>query len=506
MTRPDMTAASDRARDAYSRLEKQFARIGALEAAQGMLHWDSAVMMPAGGAEDRGDQLASLAAVTHDLMTAPQLADWLADASAASLSPWQQANLAEMQRLHAHATAVPADLVEALSRACSACEQAWRRARPASDFAAVRPALEDVVSLTRQSAQAKAEALGVSPYDALLDQYEPGGSSAAIDSLFADLADFLPGFLEEVLEHQGEEPEAPQGPFDLKAQEDLGRRLMQTIGFDFAHGRLDVSAHPFCGGTPGDVRITTRYDRDDFSSAMMGVLHETGHGMYERGLPAEWRTQPVGKARGMSLHESQSLLMEMQACRSRPFFRFAAPLMQDAFKGDGSLWEAEAFYRRAIRVRRGFIRVDADEVTYPLHVILRYRLEKALVDGALAVADLPEAWNSGFAALMRVPVPEHRVGVLQDIHWYDGAIGYFPTYTLGAMTAAQLYAAALEADPSIPAALERGSFAPLLAWLRTHVHSKASSLSTAEIIQQATGKPLDAGVFKAHLRTRYLGD
>lgn len=490
---------------AYAALEKQFARISALEAAQGMLHWDSAVIMPVGGAEDRGDQLAALAAVTHDLMTAPQVGDWLAAADPKTLDLWQQANLAEMRRLHAHATAVPADLVEALSRAGSACEQIWRQARPSSDFAQVQGALETVVSLTRQSAQAKAAALGVSPYDALLDQYEPGGSSSAIDALFADLAEFLPGFLNEVLEAQGPEAEMPQGPFDLKAQEELGRRLMQTIGFDFSHGRLDVSAHPFCGGTPGDVRITTRYSRDDFASAMMGVLHETGHGMYERGLPVGWRTQPVGRARGMSLHESQSLLMEMQACRSLEFFRFAAPLIKEAFKGEGSLWEAEAFHRRAIRVRRGFIRVDADEVTYPLHVILRYRLEKALVDGSLAVADLPEAWNSGFESLMGVPVPEHRLGVLQDIHWYDGAIGYFPTYTLGAMTAAQLYAAALQAVPEIPDALARGNFAPLLGWLRTHVHSKASSLSTDQIIRQATGKPLDSGVFKAHLRRRYLG-
>ncbi|MFA7431455.1 MAG: carboxypeptidase M32, partial [Rhodospirillaceae bacterium] len=275
---------------------------------------------------------------------------------------------------------------------------------------------------------------------------------------------------------------------------------------DFAHGRLDTSAHPFCGGTPDDVRITTRYDEADFAQAIMGVLHETGHGLYERGLPPDWRGQPVGKARGMSVHESQSLLMEMQACRSREFLTFAAPVMAQAFGGAGPEWDPDALYRRAIRVERGFIRVDADEVTYPAHVILRTKLERAMIAGDLEIADLPGAWNEGFRKLLGVAVPNDRLGCLQDIHWYDGAWGYFPTYTLGAMTAAQLFAAAKDAVPEIPDRIAAGDFAPLVAWLREAVHSKASSLPTDELLTQATGKPLDAGVFKAHLKRRYLGE
>lgn len=493
-----------RAMDAYRSLEKHFARLSALQEAEGLLHWDSSVMMPEGGGADRGEQLAALAALAHDLITAPHVGDLIEQADGADLEPWQAENLREMRRTRAHATAVPGDLVEATSRAVSSCEGIWRQARAKSDFAAVRPALEQVVTLTRHSAQAKAEALGCTVYDALLDQFEPGGSCAAIDPLFADLESFLPPFLDAVLEHQGDVADVPPGPYDRTAQETLGRTIMQAMGLDFRHGRLDVSAHPFCGGTPGDVRITTRYDTGDYSSALMGVIHETGHGLYERGLPSAWRRQPVGLARGMSVHESQSLLMEMQAGRSREFFSFLGPLVRESFGVNGDDWTDEAQHCRAIRVRRGHIRVNADEVTYPLHVILRYRLERAMVEGTLEVADLPGAWNEGFERLLGILVPDHCHGVMQDVHWFDGLIGYFPTYTLGAMTAAQLYAAAVLHNPDIPRSIAGGDFAPLLAWLRPNVHEKASSLSTRELLVQATGKPLDAGVFKAHLTRRYL--
>jgi carboxypeptidase Taq len=281
-------------------------------------------------------------------------------------------------------------------------------------------------------------------------------------------------------------------------------RLMERIGFDFDHGRLDISLHPFCGGTPDDVRITTRYEEDDFDRALQGVLHETGHAMYERGLPEAWRRQPVGRARGMSLHESQSLLVEMQVCRSREFQVFAAPILRAVFGADGPAWGADNLYRLGTRVERSFIRVDADEVTYPAHVILRYRLERALLAGELALKDLPVAWNDGMRALLGIVPPDDRLGCLQDIHWFEGAFGYFPTYTLGAMTAAQLFAAAKRADPAILPGIEKGAFAPLMAWLRANVHAKASRFTTAEIITAATGHPLDPAVFERHLRARYL--
>ncbi len=496
---------------AYARLEARFARINALAEAEGMLHWDLATMMPKGGAASRSDQLAVLRALRHGLLTAPEVGDLLAQADSEALEAdddglWRQANLREMRRLWRHATALSEAQVEALSRAISACEAAWRDARADSDFAAVAGKLEAVLALVRETAAAKAEALSLSPYDALLDEYEPDGRAEEIDRVFADLEAFLPGFLAEVLEHQRRQPPVivPAGPFPIDRQRALGVRLMERLGFDFDHGRLDVSLHPFCGGTPDDVRITTRYDEADFTSALMGVLHETGHALYERGLPERWRRQPVGQARGMSLHESQSLLVEMQVCRSRPFLDFVAPLLRAAFEGTGPAWEADNLYRLYTRVEPGFIRVDADEVTYPAHVILRYRLERAMIAGDLTVADLPGAWNEGHERLLGLVPPDDRRGCLQDIHWYDGAWGYFPTYTLGAMTAAQLFAAADAADPAIEPGIAKGDFTALLAWLRCNVHGKGSLLSTAELLHQATGRPLDPGVFEAHLRRRYL--
>jgi len=286
-------------------------------------------------------------------------------------------------------------------------------------------------------------------------------------------------------------------------QRGLGERLMRTLGFDFDAGRLDVSLHPFCGGVPGDVRITTRYTEDDFTESLMGVLHETGHALYEMGLPDDWRYQPVGQARGMALHESQSLLIEMQACRSREYLEFAAPLMRETFGGTGAVWDADNLYRLYTRVDRSFIRVDADEVTYPAHVILRYRLESALIAGDMKLADLPGAWNDGMEELLGIRPPEDRLGCLQDIHWYDGAWGYFPTYTMGAMAAAQLFAAAKEARPEIPEGISKGDFAPLVGWMRENLHTKASSGSTDELMQAATGKPLGTEAFKAHLEARY---
>ncbi len=495
-------------------LETRFARIANLDNALGILGWDHQTMMPEGAAASRAETLAALSVIRHELLTDPRVGDWLDAAEAepgpgVATDPWCRANLREMRRAWVHAAAVPADLVEANARVSAQCEMVWRSARRDDDFAALRPSLAELLDLQRQIASAKAERLGVAPYDALLDSYEPDGRAAQIDALFDDLAGFLPGFTQEVLTEQArrpppETPAAPAGRFSVEAQRALAERLMRAIGFDFSRGRLDVSLHPFCGGAEDDVRITTRYDEADFVRSLMGVLHETGHALYEQGRPAEWKTQPVGAARGMSLHESQSLLIEMQACRSPEFLAFAAPLMRAAFGADGTAWDAGNLHRLYTRVAPGLIRVDADEVTYPAHVILRYRLERALLAGDLPLADLPGAWNHGMLDLLGIAPPNDRLGCLQDIHWPSGAWGYFPTYTLGAMTAAQLFDAACRAEPDILRGLARGDFAPLTGWLRRTIHARGSLLTTGELLTEATGRPLDAAVFKAHLRRRYL--
>jgi carboxypeptidase Taq len=493
---------------AYRQLEARFRRVAMLEQAIAVLRWDAAAMMPPGGAPARAEQLAVLQGIVHEQLTAPALGE-IAERAAAEdhpLDPWQQANLREMRRRLAHAAALPADLVEAASRAASDCETVWRAARVQGEFAAVLPMLEVVLRLKREIAAAKAERLGTSPYEALFDQYEPGGSIAVIDSLFDEIAGFLPDLIEAALIRQAALPAAPQpdGPFPIEAQRRAALRLMEQIGFDFVHGRLDVSAHPFCGGVPDDVRITTRYDERDFARALMAVLHETGHALYQRGLPTRWRCQPVGRACGMAMHESQSLLIEMQACRSRAFMRFAAPILSEAFGGEGPAWEAEALYRRQVRVGRTLVRVDADEATYPAHVILRYRLERAMLAGDLVPAELPGAWAEGLLALLGVAPANDREGCLQDIHWYDGIWGYFPTYTLGALIAAQLFEAVRRAVPGVMVAIAAGDFAPLLGWLRDRIHAKGSLLSTAELVESATGEPLGTASFERHLRRRYL--
>ena len=493
---------------AYTSLEATFRKSAALSDALSILHWDMAVMMPDGGAESRAEQLATLKGIVHETITAPHLGELLDKAEGESLDVWERANLREMRREWVHAAAVPADLVDALARAESACEMVWREARPAADFARVLPSLRSLLGLVRQVGAIKAEQLGVGIYDALLDQYEPGGRSAEIDPVFAHLEGFLPGFIGEALEAQATRPAVQEttGPFAIEHQKALGLKMMEMLGFDFQHGRLDVSHHPFCGGTPADTRITTRYNQDDFVSAMMGVLHETGHALYEFGLPkGRWTTQPVGRARGMVMHESQSLLMEMQACRSPAFMDYAAPVIRQAFDVQGPQWQADNLHRRGIRVQRGFIRVEADEVTYPAHVIIRYGLEKALIEGRMELEDLPAAWNDGYGRLLGITPPDDRLGCLQDIHWFGGSWGYFPTYTLGAMTAAQLFDSAQRADGGIMPGIGKGDFAPLLSWLRTHVHGQGSLLSTRDLLTQATGRPLDPAVFEAHLRRRYLG-
>ncbi len=493
---------------AYETLETRFRRMALLSEAAGVLHWDAAAIMPEGGAEARGEQLAELKAVVHGLMTAPDMGDLIADAEAtgSDLDPWQSANLREIHHQWIKSTALPEDLVVALSRASTTCETVWRTARADNDYAAIKPYMQEVLDLTREAGQAKAEATGLSLYDALLDDYEPGGRSADIDAVFGELQAFLPGFLGEVLEAQARRPALlmPEGPFPIETQKALGEQFMAALGFDFDHGRLDVSLHPFCGGIPEDVRITTRYDEEDFTSSLMGVLHETGHALYERGLPDRWRRQPVGEALGMSIHESQSLLVEMQVCRSKAFLEWAAPIMREAFGGSGPAWETDNLYRLYTRVEPGFIRVDADEVTYPAHVILRYQLERALLEGDMSLDDLPTAWNDGMEELLGIRPPTDTLGCMQDLHWYDGAWGYFPTYTLGAMSAAQIYRAAREDDPAIQDGIGKGDFEPLMAWLGEHVHGKARLLHAPELLTQATGRPLDAKVFEDHLRQRYL--
>lgn len=490
----------------YAALEDRFRRIAGIEGALAILDWDTAVVMPKKAAAERGDQLAALKRVAHDLLTHAETGEQLAAAeSEFDLDPWQRANLREMQRRYRHAHAIEPALVEAVARATTACEITWREARAKADFAMLRPQLEEVVRLVREMATVTGAALGLSPYDALLDAHQPDLRDEQVVPLFDQLAEALPPLVERILARQAARPAPlrPTGPFPAARQKELGKALMARAGFDFEAGRLDESTHPFCGGTPSDIRITTRYREDEIVSALMGVLHETGHALYEAGLPRCWSGQPVGQARGMAVHESQSLIMEMQACRSAPFIRFLAGELTAAF-GDDPAFAPDNLIRIYNHVERGFIRVDADEATYPLHVILRHRLERQLIAGELAVADLPDAWDASMRELVGIVPPDDAKGCLQDIHWPVGGFGYFPCYTLGALMAAQLFKAAEQQVPGLVEAIGRGDFGPLLGWLRENVHGQGSMPAFADLVQAATGGPLAVAPFLAHLEGRYL--
>jgi carboxypeptidase Taq len=496
----------------YRALEQHFRRLGHLQHVAAILGWDEAVIMPSASGPQRAEAMATLQVLIHEQLTDPRLADWLARAEneLATLAPLQVANVREIKRLVRRAQALSPELVERSASAQLASEQAWRRMRADNDFAGFAPLLAEVVALKREQARQLGAALALSPYDALLDEYEPGLRAESLDLVFANLRGFLPALIDEVIERQrGEQVITPRGPFAVPAQRALGEQMMRAVGFDPTRGRLDISHHPFCGGVPSDVRITTRYDEHDFSSALMGVLHETGHAKYEQGLPREWMMQPVGMARGMAMHEGQSLCSEMQVSRSRAFLEFLVPHVRGAFP-EAVAAQSEAFsvdnlYRFFTRVQRSKIRVDADEVTYPCHILVRYGIERALIDGQLRVEDVPAAWDAGMRELLGISTgDDHRDGCMQDVHWPSGAFGYFPTYTLGAMAAAQLFQAALRTDPALPSQIARGEFAGLNDFLRNAIWSKASLYEGDELMRRATGEPLNARHFEAHLRSRYL--
>ncbi|HAU5564623.1 TPA: carboxypeptidase M32 [Serratia fonticola] len=492
---------------AYQELSKTFqrlARFGHLGAIAGV---DMQTTMPPGGSQARGEAMAELSVFMHELLTDKRLGGLFDAAQQESLNDVEQANLSEMQRAWQQATILPASLVEAKSLAGSSCEHAWRQQRPANDWQGFSANLKEVVKLSREEAQLRADALGVSRYDALLDVFEPGMTSAQLDRTFGELKSWLPALLQKAVEKQQKTAiAAPVGPFAIEAQKQLGLSVMKTLGFDFNHGRLDVSAHPFCGGVPEDVRITTRYNENDFLSAMMGVIHETGHARYEQNLPQQWRGQPVAHARSTAMHESQSLFMEMQLGRSKAFLQHIHPQVV-ALMGDQPALALDNFVRQTQRVKPGFIRVDADELSYPAHVILRYEIERALIEGEIEVDDIPALWDEKMQQSLGMDTRgNYRDGCMQDIHWTDGAFGYFPTYTLGAMYAAQLFQAVKRAIPQVDDLIRNGELQPVFDWLQQNIWQHGSRFPTQQLLVNATGETLNPHYFRQHLEQRYLSE
>jgi len=498
---------------AYQELEDHFREIANFEHASGILSWDNAAMMPCGSADVRSAAMASLSVHIHKLSTDPRISDWLADAKDEKLDEWQSANMREIERDFTMNAATPADLVEALSTASSRGEQAWRSMREENNWQDFKPYLDEIFKLSREQGQALGDVLGMTPYNALISIYQPGIETKDIDPIFADLKTFLPGVVQTVVERQnmaGSSINIPEG-ISVEKQRALGLATMKTLGFDFNRGRLDVSHHPFCGGAAGDVRLTTRYDEDSFLDSLQGVIHETGHALYEQNRPVDHLGQPVSKAMGMAIHESQSLFMEMQLGRGAEFIGYLAPLIRQHLaptaSPDDKQWGRDALYAISTHVEPGLIRVHADECTYPAHVILRYEMEQQLIAGSMEVDDIPGAWDASMKTLLGLSTAgDYKDGCMQDVHWPSAGIGYFPTYTLGAIAAAQLKVALQRAIPGINEQISRGDLTATMSWLKENIWSRGSLYGMQDLMTRATGKALDVTDFKNHLKARYLGE
>jgi carboxypeptidase Taq len=495
---------------AYDQLAGNWTRMHHFGHLQSIAGWDQAANMPPKGNEARAAALAEVAALLHRMRTDAQLPDQLARAEQEPLDAMQRANLREMRREWQASNALPESLVQRQQLATSRCEHAWRQQRPANDWAGFVENFRPVLAIAREEAALLSEQGGIGKYDALMDRFEPGMRCEQVDRVFGEVRQWLPGLIQQVQQRQAADHRArpliaPAGPFPLPAQRALCNVVMRLLGFDFSAGRLDVSTHPFCGGVPEDVRMTTRFREDDFLGSLMGTVHETGHGRYEQNLPRDWLGQPVAQARSMALHESQSLSFEMQLGGHPGFVYRLAPLVRQAL-GEQPAFETQNLHRLMTRVQPGLIRVDADEVTYPAHVILRYEIERPLIEGEIEIEDIPALWDAKMQELLGLDTRGNfKDGPMQDVHWPESLFGYFPCYSLGAMYAAQWFAAMRRATPDLDARIGGGDFNAVFDWLRDNIWLQASRWNTDELARRASGETLNPAHFKSHLEARYLG-
>lgn len=493
----------------YETLTSLCKDISDLSAVSGILTWDEQVMMPTGAAASRGAQKAALAAVIHAKSTSAELGDAIAAAKKVSdLGVYEAANVRDADRSYQKAVRVPAELERNIAQHEVACVQAWVAARKTDDFAAFAPSLEKMLALVKE----KAAAVGDGElYDTMIDVFERGMTAERLTQIFGGIAAPLKQLLEKVLEMKDQcarevHPALRGGEeWDVAKQAELSRDICKVLGFDLHHGRIDVSVHPFTGGAGrSDVRITTRYSQEKPFEGIMGTVHETGHAMYEQGRNAEHDGMPVSDALSMGLHESQSLFWERMVGQNVGFWEAVLPTIHEKMPHTKDVTADDLFF--AInQVNRGLIRVDADELTYPFHIILRFELEKKLLNGTLAVADLPQAWNEGVKEHLGIDVPSDSEGCLQDIHWPSGAFGYFPSYSLGAMTAAQLFRyLKTSVMPDIDERIRSGKFEEVRGWLNKEIHQLGSLYpSLDELLEKVTGEPLNPQYFLEYLEGKY---
>ncbi|HEY3244677.1 MAG TPA: carboxypeptidase M32 [Phycisphaerae bacterium] len=486
----------------YDALLGTIREIGLLESVESVLDWDQETFMPPNGLSARAEQLALVAALIHQRRTDPRVGELLAKAEQDG-DPIRTTNVRETKRIHERAVRIPTELIARIARVSAHAKDAWAKARADSNFPAFVPHLSELLELKRQVA----DLIGYKGerYDALLDEYEPGATAADVAKVFAALREPLSAFVRQLAAAR-RQPDAAilARHFPRPAQERMCRQLAEAIGFDFKSGRIDTSTHPFCSGTtPGDVRLTTRYQEDYFPCAIFGTLHEAGHGLYEQGLDPAHMFTPMGKAVSLGIHESQSRMWENFVGRSRPFWERFYSEFQQAFPDALRDVSLETFVGSINIVRPSLIRVEADEVTYNLHIILRFEMERDMISGKLEVKDVPAAWNTKMHELLGIRPPNDREGCLQDIHWSMGAFGYFPTYALGNLYAAQFYAAAERQIGDLPDRLRRGDFGALRDWLRTNIHRHGQRYRSGELVKVVTGAPLTIEPFMNYIRRKF---
>ncbi|SIS71743.1 carboxypeptidase Taq [Roseivivax lentus] len=470
----------------------------ALSQVAGRLSWDQETVMPRGAAAQRSDEMAAIEGVLHARRTDPRVGEWLAAIDGAALDPAGQANLRHIRRSYDRTMKVPAKLAAALARLTSVAQGVWAEARANDDFAAFAPTLREVLALKREEGAALAD--GGNVYDALLDDYEPGATAESLEAMFGALRPRLVALRDKVRGRPA--PAALSGQFDEAAQMKLARHIARTFGYDMSRGRVDKAVHPFSSGSGNDVRITTRTAAEDPFNCLYSTIHEVGHASYEQNIDAAHLLTPVGAGVSMGVHESQSRIYENQLGRSRAFCGYLFGQMRETF-GDIGIADAEAFYGAVNRVHGGFIRTEADEVQYNLHVLLRFDLERALIARDLEVDDLEAAWNDRFEADFGYKVDRASNGVLQDVHWSVGLFGYFPTYTLGNVYAGCLHAALRAARPELDAELSSGDLAGATEWLRAHVQVHGGLYEPRALIERATGRAPDEGPLLDYLEEKF---
>ncbi len=490
----------------YLQLTDLVEKISHLESIAGIMHWDSRTKIPEGVMPYRSEELALLQDLSHKIMSSKRFGELLENVQTANLGKWEKKNLRLIRKGRDSILSVDSKLSEALTKASMECGTVWVEARKRKSFKHILPSFKNLVSLVKDTADARANYLHTDTYTALLDIYDPNRSVDDLEKIVYSLKSFLPGFVKDVVEKQKSWKKEDIKPkkIDEFKQKELSLFCMKTLGFDFKLGRLDKSVHPFCGGGTRDVRITTRYDESNFISSLMGVIHETGHAMYQLGLPEKYILQPVGGHLGMSVHESQSLLMEIQVSRSKEFCEFLVPHVKKILGISGKGCTAENMYRMRNKVTPSMIRVDADEVTYLLHVILRFELERDILNGSLPLEDLPEAWNDKMKEYLGVKPENDAEGCLQDMHWYNGIFCYFPTYMLGSMLSAQFFDKMKAENKDTLENVKSGNFKPIVKWLRNNIHSQGSLMDVSELVTKVTQRDLDVEWYKDFLKSKFL--